>query len=318
MKKRVLGKSGLEVSAIGLGCMGMSYAHGPIPEKKDMIELIHNAVDLGVTFFDTAEAYGPYTNEELLGEALQPYRKDVVIGTKFGGSSRPEHIRECVEGSLKRLRTDYIDLYYQHRVDPNVPIEEVAGTMQELIDGGKILHWGMSEAAAETVRRAHRVCPVTALQSQYSIWWREPETDIIPMLEELGIGFVTFSPLGKGYLAGAFNAQTKFAEGDVRNVFPRFSAENMAANQPIVDAIQAMANKKQVTPSHIAIAWILAQKPWIVPIPGTTKLFRLKDNLKSVDVTFTEQEMVEFNEIISGIEIHGDRYPESYKSGIGK
>lgn len=318
MKKRVLGKSGLEVSAIGLGCMGMSYAHGPIPEKKDMIELIHNAVDLGVTFFDTAEAYGPYTNEELLGEALQPYRKDVVIGTKFGGSSRPEHIRECVEGSLKRLRTDYIDLYYQHRVDPNVPIEEVAGTMQELIDEGKILHWGMSEAAAETVRRAHRVCPVTALQSQYSIWWREPETDIIPMLEELGIGFVTFSPLGKGYLAGAFNAQTKFAEGDVRNVFPRFSAENMAANQPIVDAIQAMANKKQVTPSHIAIAWILAQKPWIVPIPGTTKLFRLKDNLKSVDVTFTEQEMVEFNEIISGIEIHGDRYPESYKSGIGK
>lgn len=318
MKKRVLGKSGLEVSAIGLGCMGMSYAHGPIPEKKDMIELIHNAVDLGVTFFDTAEAYGPYTNEELLGEALQPYRKDVVIGTKFGGSSRPEHIRECVEGSLKRLRTDYIDLYYQHRVDPNVPIEEVAGTMQELIDGGKILHWGMSEAAAETVRRAHRVCPVTALQSQYSIWWREPETDIIPMLEELGIGFVTFSPLGKGYLAGAFNAQTKFAEGDVRNVFPRFSAENMAANQPIVDAIQAMANKKQVTPSHIAIAWILAQKPWIVPIPGTTKLFRVKDNLKSVDVTFTEQEMVEFNEIISGIEIHGDRYPESYKSGIGK
>lgn len=318
MKKRVLGKSGLEVSAIGLGCMGMSYAHGPIPEKKDMIELIHNAVDLGVTFFDTAEAYGPYTNEELLGEALQPYRKDVVIGTKFGGSSRPEHIRECVEGSLKRLRTDYIDLYYQHRVDPNVPIEEVAGTMQELIDEGKILHWGMSEAAAETVRRAHRVCPVTALQSQYSIWWREPETDIIPMLEELGIGFVTFSPLGKGYLAGAFNAQTKFAEGDVRNVFPRFSAENMAANQPIVDAIQAMADKKHVTPSHIAIAWILAQKPWIVPIPGTTKLFRLKDNLKSVDVTFTEQEMVEFNEIISGIEIHGDRYPESYKSGIGK
>lgn len=318
MKKRVLGKSGLEVSAIGLGCMGMSYAHGPIPEKKDMIELIHNAVDLGVTFFDTAEAYGPYTNEELLGEALQPYRKDVVIGTKFGGSSRPEHIRECVEGSLKRLRTDYIDLYYQHRVDPNVPIEEVAGTMQELIDEGKILHWGMSEAAAETVRRAHRVCPVTALQSQYSIWWRETETDIIPMLEELGIGFVTFSPLGKGYLAGAFNAQTKFAEGDVRNVFPRFSAENMAANQPIVDAIQAMADKKHVTPSHIAIAWILAQKPWIVPIPGTTKLFRLKDNLKAVDVAFTEREMAEFNEIISGIEIHGDRYPESYKSGIGK
>lgn len=318
MKKRVLGKNGLEVSAIGLGCMGMSYAHGPIPEKKDMIELIHSAVDLGVTFFDTAEGYGPYTNEELLGEALQPYRKDVVIGTKFGGSSRPEHIRECVESSLKRLRTDYIDLYYQHRVDPDVPIEEVAGTMQELIDEGKILHWGMSEAAANTVRRAHRVCPVTALQSQYSIWWREPETDIIPMLEELGIGFVTFSPLGKGYLAGAFNAQTKFAEGDVRNIFPRFSAENMAANQPIVDAIQAMADKKQVTPSHIAIAWILAQKPWIVPIPGTTKLFRLKDNLKAVDVTFTEQEMAEFNEIISGIEIHGDRYPESYKSRIGK
>ena len=318
MRKRVLGKSGLEVSAIGLGCMGMSYAHGPIPEKEDMIELIRSAVDLGVTFFDTAEGYGPYTNEELLGEALQPCRKDVVIGTKFGGSSRPEHIRECVEGSLRRLRTDYIDLYYQHRVDPNVPIEEVAGTMQELIDEGKILHWGMSEAAADTVRRAHQVCPVTALQSQYSIWWREPETDIIPMLEELGIGFVTFSPLGKGYLAGAFNAQTKFAEGDVRNIFPRFSAENMAANQPIVDAIQAMADKKQVTPSHIAIAWILAQKPWIVPIPGTTKLFRLKDNLKAVDVTFTEQEMAEFNEIISDIEIHGDRYPESYKSGIGK
>lgn len=318
MKKRILGKSGLEVSAIGLGCMGMSYAHGPIPEKKDMIELLHNAVELGVNFFDTAEGYGPYTNEELLGEALQPYRKEVVIGTKFGGSSRPEHIRECLEGSLKRLRTDYIDLYYQHRVDPDVPIEEVAGTMQRLMDEGKILHWGMSEAAAETVRRAHQVCPVTALQSQYSIWWREPETDIIPMLEELGIGFVTFSPLGKGYLAGAFTAKTTFADGDVRNVFPRFSAENMAANQPIVDAIQEMADKKQVTPSHIAIAWILAQKPWIVPIPGTTKLFRLKDNLKAVDVTFTEEEMAEFNEIISSIEIHGDRYPDSYKSGIGK
>ena len=318
MKKRILGKSGLEVSAIGLGCMGMSYAHGPIPEKKDMIDLLHSAVDMGVNFFDTAEGYGPYTNEELLGEALQPYRKEVVIGTKFGGSSRPEHIRECLEGSLKRLRTDYIDLYYQHRVDPDVPIEEVAGTMRQLIDEGKILHWGMSEAAAETVRRAHKVCPVAALQSQYSIWWREPETDILPMLEELGIGFVTFSPLGKGYLAGAFTAQTKFAEGDVRNVFPRFSAENMAANQPIVDAIQEMADKKQVTPSHIAIAWILAQKPWIVPIPGTTKLFRLKDNLKAINVTFTEKEMADFNEIISGIEIHGDRYPDSYKSGIGK
>ena len=283
-----------------------------------MIDLLHSAVDMGVNFFDTAEGYGPYTNEELLGEALQPYRKEVVIGTKFGGSSRPEHIRECLEGSLKRLRTDYIDLYYQHRVDPDVPIEEVAGTMRQLIDEGKILHWGMSEAAAETVRRAHKVCPVAALQSQYSIWWREPETDIIPMLEELGIGFVTFSPLGKGYLAGAFTAQTKFAEGDVRNVFPRFSAENMAANQPIVDAIQEMADKKQVTPSHIAIAWILAQKPWIVPIPGTTKLFRLKDNLKAINVTFTEKEMADFNEIISGIEIHGDRYPDSYKSGIGK
>lgn len=318
MKKRVLGKSGLEVSAIGLGCMGMSYAHGPTPPKKDMIDLLHSAVELGVNFFDTAEGYGPYTNEELLGEALQPYRKEVVIGTKFGGSSRPEHIRECLEGSLKRLRTDYIDLYYQHRVDPDVPIEEVAGTMQQLIKEGKILHWGMSEAAADTVRRAHKECPVTALQSQYSIWWREPETDIIPMLEELGIGFVTFSPLGKGYLAGAFTAQTKFAEGDVRNVFPHFSAENMAANQPIVDAIQEMAEKKQVTPSHIALAWILAQKPWIVPIPGTTKLFRLKDNLKAIDVTFTEKEMAEFNEIISGIEIHGDRYPDSYKSGIGK
>ncbi len=318
MKKRVLGKSGLEVSAIGLGCMGMSYAHGPIPPKKDMIDLLHSAVDLGVNFFDTAEGYGPYTNEELLGEALQPYRKEVVIGTKFGGSSRPEHIRDCLEGSLKRLRTDYIDLYYQHRVDPEVPIEEVAGTMQQLIKEGKILHWGMSEAAADTVRRAHKVCPVTALQSQYSIWWREPETDIIPMLEELGIGFVTFSPLGKGYLAGAFTAQTKFAEGDVRNVFPRFSAENMAANQPIVDAIQEMADKKQVAPSHIALAWILAQKPWIVPIPGTTKLFRLKDNLKAIDVSFTEKEMADFNEIISGIEIHGDRYPDSYKSGIGR
>ena len=318
MKKRVLGNSGLEVSAIGLGCMGMSYAHGPAPEKKDMIELLRNAVELGVNFFDTAEAYGPYTNEELLGEALQPYRKDVIIGTKFGGSSRPEHIRECLEGSLKRLRTNYIDLYYQHRVDPDVPIEEVAGTMQQFIDEGKILHWGMSEAAADTVRRAHKVCPVTALQSQYSIWWREPEIDIIPMLEELGIGFVTFSPLGKGYLAGAFTPETKFAEGDVRNIFPRFSAENMAANKPIVDAIQEMADKKQVTPSHIAIAWILAQKPWIVPIPGTTKLFRLKDNLKAQDVTFTEEEMTEFNKIISSIEIHGDRYPDSYKTNVGK
>ena len=318
MKKRVLGNSWLEVSAIGLGCMGMSYAHGRIPPKSEMIDLLHSAVDLGVTFFDTAEAYGPYTNEELLGEALQPYRKRVVIGTKFGGSSRPEHIRECVEGSLKRLRTDYIDLYYQHRVDPNVPIEEVAGTMRQLIDAGKILHWGMSEAAADTVKRAHAVCPVTALQSQYSIWWREPETDIIPMLEELGIGFVTFSPLGKGYLAGAFTAQTKFAEGDVRNIFPRFSADNMAANQPIVDAIREMADRKGVMPSHIAIAWILAQKPWIVPIPGTTKLFRLQDNLKAVDVTFTEEEMAEFNRIISAIEIHGDRYPDSYKRGVGK
>lgn len=241
-----------------------------------------------------------------------------MIGTKFGGSSRPEHIRECLEGSLKRLKTDYIDLYYQHRVDPEVPIEEVAGTMGRLIEEGKILHWGMSEAAADTVRRAHRVCPVTALQSQYSIWWREPETEILPMLEELGIGFVTFSPLGKGYLAGAFNSQTKFADGDVRNVFPRFSAENMAANQPIVDAIQKMADKKQVSPSHIAIAWILAQKPWIVPIPGTTKLFRLKDNLKAIDVAFTGEELAEFNKIISAIEIHGDRYPDSYKSGVGK
>lgn len=318
MKKRILGKCGLEVSALGLGCMGMSYAHGPIPEKKDMIELLHNAVDIGVDFFDTAEGYGPYTNEELLGEALEPYRKKVIIGTKFGGSSRPEHIRECLEGSLKRLRTDYIDIYYQHRVDPDVPIEEVAGTMQELIKEGKILHWGMSEAAANTVRRAHAVCPPAVLQSQYSVWWREPEEEIIPMLEELGIGFVTFSPLGKGYLAGAFNSETKFKEGDVRNIFPRFSAENMAANQPIVDVIRQMAEKKGCTPSHIAIAWILAQKPWIVPIPGTTKLFRLKDNLESLNVEFTAQEMAEFNEAISKITVYGDRYPKSYDSKVGK
>ena len=232
MKKRVLGKSGLEVSAIGLGCMGMSYAHGPIPEKKDMIELLHNAVELGVNFFDTAEGYGPYTNEELLGEGLAPYRKEVVIGTKFGGSSRPEHIRECLEGSLKRLKTDYIDLYYQHRVDPEVPIEEVAGTMGRLIEEGKILHWGMSEAAADTVRRAHRVCPVTALQSQYSIWWREPETEILPMLEELGIGFVTFSPLGKGYLAGAFIAIQEINKGYPRQKTNQRSRKDESARKP--------------------------------------------------------------------------------------
>ena len=296
MQKRKLGKSSLEVSAIGLGCMGMSFGLGPAADKTEMIALIRKAVERGVTFFDTAEVYGPYTNEELVGEALEPVRKQVAIATKFGfrGSpstgrwsdldSRPEHIKEVAEASLKRLRTDVIDLFYQHRVDDKVPIEDVAGAVKDLIQQGKVKHFGMSEAGAKTIRRAHAVQPVTALQSEYSLWWREPEDEIIPTLEELGVGFVPFSPLGKGFLTGAINADTQFDKTDFRNIVPRFSAENRKANQAMVDVIGKFAQEKKATPAQIALAWLLAQKPWIVPIPGTTKLHRLEENIGGATV----------------------------------
>ena len=288
MKKRKLGTSGLEVSALGLGCMGLSFGYGPAARKEDAINLIRAAVEMGVTFFDTAEAYGPNDNEELLGEALQPFRNQVVIATKFGFKegksgmgldSRPENIRAVAEGALKRLRTDRIDLYYQHRVDPDIPIEDVAGTVKDLIREGKIKHFGMSEAGVETIRKAHAVQPVIALQSEYSLWWREPEKDVIPTLEELGIGFVPFSPLGKGFLTGSINADTDFDPTDFRNIVPRFSEENRKANQKLVDLLSEIANQKNATPAQIALAWLLAQKSWIVPIPGTTKLHRLKENM---------------------------------------
>jgi aryl-alcohol dehydrogenase-like predicted oxidoreductase len=328
MQKRMLGKSGLEVSAIGLGCMGMSFGYGPAAGAKEMISLIRTAVERGVTFFDTAEVYGPFANEELVGEALAPFRGRVVIATKFGFKfddgkqagldSRPEHIREVAEASLKRLKTDVIDLFYQHRVDPNVPIEEVAGTVKQLIQQGKVKHFGLSEAGVQVIRRAHAVHPVTALQSEYSLWWREPEEAILPVLEELGIGFVPFSPLGKGFLTGAIKEETQFDKTDFRNSVPRFAAENRKANQAFVDVLRQFGQQKKGTPAQIAIAWILAQKPWMAPIPGTTKLHRLEENIGAVNIEFTADELRHIDEAASTIEPHGERYPESAQRMINR
>ncbi len=327
MQKRLLGKSGLEVSAIGFGCMGLSFGYGPATEKSEAIKVIRAAYDGGVTFFDTAEAYGPFTNEELVGEALAPVRHKVVIATKFGfenaiptqgTNSKPERIRAVAEAALKRLNTDAIDLLYQHRVDPNVPIEEVAGTVKDLIQQGKVKHFGMSEAGAANIRRAHAVQPVTALQSEYSLWWREPEKEILPTLEELGIGFVPFSPLGKGFLTGAISAKTEFDKTDFRNIVPRFSAEARQANQTLVDALGLIANQKKATPAQIALAWLLAQKPWIVPIPGTTKLHRLQENLGAANVELTLEDLQTIHDAISAIEVQGDRYPAQMQSLVNR
>jgi aryl-alcohol dehydrogenase-like predicted oxidoreductase len=326
MQTRNLGNSGLEVSAIGLGCMGMSHAYGEIPDKKEMIGLIHSAVERGVTFFDTAETYGPFTNEELIGEALAPYRDQVVIATKFGiklkdgkqvQDSHPDQIRKSIEGSLKRLKTGNIDLYYQHRVDPAVPIEDVAGTIKELIREGKIKHWGLSEAGVKTIRRAHAVQPVTAVQSEYSLWWRRPEEELLPALEELGIGFVPFSPLGKGFLTGSFNKDSKFGSSDFRSIVPRFTSEALEANQVLVDLLKKVAEQKNATPGQIALAWLLAQKPWIVPIPGTTKLNRLEENIGAAKVTLTLKEMSEIHSALEKIKVVGDRYPEELEKRTG-
>lgn len=327
MKYRKLGNSSLEVSALGLGCMGLSFGYGPAAGKEDAINLIRTAVEMGVTFFDTAEAYGPNDNEELLGEALQPFRNQVVIATKFGFKegktalgmdSRPENIRAVAEGALKRLRTDVIDLFYQHRVDPNIPIEDVAGTVKDLIREGKVKHFGMSEAGVETIRKAHAVQRVTALQSEYSLWWREPEKDLIPTLEELGIGFVPFSPLGKGFLTGSINAETDFDPTDFRNIVPRFSEENRKANQKLVDLLSDIAGQKNATPAQIALAWLLAQKPWIVPIPGTTKLHRLKENMAAVNVELSLEDLKEIDDAFSAIPVQGARYPEHLQKIVGK
>ena len=326
MEKRKLGKSGLEVSALGLGCMGMSYAYGQIPDKKEMVKLIHEAVKRGVIFFDTAEMYGPFTNEELVGEALAPYRDEVVIATKFGikrveGSliqdSRPEIIRKSIEGSLKRLKTEYIDLYYQHRVDPQVPIEEVAETIKDLMKEGKVKHWGLSEASTQTIRRAHKVLPLTAVQSEYSMWWRSPEEDLLPTLEELGIGFVPYSPLGRGFLTGRFNKNSTFEKSDFRNRIPRFTPENLKENQVIVDLVKKIAVDKDATPAQIALSWLLAQKPWIVPIPGTTNLKRLKENLGSADIKLMSEELRDINSALDKIEISGSRYPKELEKKTG-
>ncbi len=326
MEKRKLGKSGLEVSALGLGCMGMSYAYGQVPDKSKMIKLIQEAIKLGVILFDTAEMYGPFTNEELVGEALAAYRDKVVIATKFGiksvkgkqvQDSHPEVIRSSIEGSLKRLKTEYVDLYYQHRVDPNVPIEEVAETIKDLMNEGKIKHWGLSEAGIQTIRRAHKVLPLTAVQSEYSMWWRRPEEELFPTLEELGIGFVPFSPLGKGFLTGQFNKDSKFEKSDFRNIVPRFTPDNLDANQVLVDLIKKIAAEKDATPAQIALAWLLAQKPWIVPIPGTTKLERLKENLGSIDIKLTVEESQNINSALEKIKIAGDRYPEELEKRTG-
>lgn len=319
MRKRVLGNTGLEVSAIGLGCMGMSHAYGPAADKEEMINLIRSAVENGVTFFDTAEVYGPYVNEELVGEALEPYKGEVVIATKFGVAfehgqsgnllmdSTQENIRKSVEGSLKRLRVDSIDLLYQHRVDPNVPIEEVARTVKELMQEGKVKHWGLSEASADVIRRAHAVLPLTAVQSEYSMMWRKPEEEIFPTLEELGIGFVPFSPLGNGFLTGKIDKNTKFGEGDIRSILTRFLSENIDANQVLLDLIRKIAETKNATPAQIALAWVLTQKPWIVPIPGTRKLNRLEENIGAADVELTEDELSMLNETLSRIKIAGNR-----------
>jgi aryl-alcohol dehydrogenase-like predicted oxidoreductase len=326
MQKRKLGKRGLEVSALGLGCMGMSQSYGTPPDKPAMIALIRAAFDLGITFFDTAEVYGATKNEELVGEALEPLRRQVVIATKFGikymdgqqvQDSRPEQIRQSVEGSLKRLRTDVIDLYYQHRVDPTVPIEDVAGTVKDLIQQGKVKHFGMSEAGVKTIRRAHAVQPVTAVQSEYSLWWRRPEEELIPTLEELGIGFVPFSPLGKGFLTGTIDAKTTFVQSDFRNVVPRFTPEAREANEPIVDVLRTIADKKRATPAQIALAWLQAQKPWIVSIPGTTKLARLDENIGAAALQLSRDDLREIDTATSRITIHGARYPEALEKRTG-
>jgi aryl-alcohol dehydrogenase-like predicted oxidoreductase len=330
MKKRKLGKSNLEVSAIGLGCMGMSFGYGPAADKKEMIALIRSAVERGVTFFDTAEVYGPFTNEELVGEALAPFRAKVVIATKFGFKldpntgkqagldSRPEHIKEVAEASLKRLKTDVIDLFYQHRVDANVPIEDVAGAVKDLIRQGKVKHFGLSEAGVQTIRRAHSVQPVAALQSEYSLWWREPEAEVIPTLEELGIGFVPFSPLGKGFLTGKISEDTQFDKTDFRNIVPRFTPENRKTNQALVDLIGKFAQQKKATPAQIALAWLLAQKPWIVPIPGTTKLHRLEENIGAAAVELTREDLRQLETAASEISVQGARYPEELQKLVGR
>ena len=331
MQKRKLGKSNLEVSALGLGCMGMSFGYGPAADKKEMISLIRTAVERGVTFFDTAEVYGPFTNEELVGEALAPFRGQVVIATKFGWepnpeeggkwtalNSRPEHIKQAVEGSLKRLKTDVIDLYYQHRVDLNVPIEDVAGAVKELVRAGKVKHFGLSEAGAQTIRRAHAVQPVAALQSEYSLWWRQPEEAVLPTLEELGIGFIPFSPLGKGFLTGKINKDTKFDSTDFRNIVPRFTPENRKANQALVDLLSKFAQQKKATPAQVALAWLLAKKPWIVPIPGTTKLHRLEENLGATDVELTPEDLRVIESASSNINVEGARYPERLQKMTGR
>lgn len=322
MERRALGKSGLEVSALGLGCMGMSFGYGPAADKTEMIALIRKAVDLGVTFFDTAEVYGPYANEELVGEALAPFKRKVVIATKFGFApdqygrwsqlnSRPEHIKAAVEGSLKRLKVESIDLLYQHRVDPNVPIEEVAGAVKELIQAGKVKHFGLSEAGVKTIRRAHAVHPVAALQSEYSLWWREPEMEILPTLEELGIGFIPFSPLGKGFLTGKMDEKTTFAPNDFRNIVPRFAEEARKANLALVHHLEILADAHRATPAQISLAWLLAQKPWIVPIPGTTKLQRLEENLQSVKVHLSCDDLSTIDQALAHIKLVGERYPEA-------
>lgn len=331
MQKRKLGNSNLEVSAIGLGCMGLSFGLGPAIDRQEGIAVIRAAVESGVTFFDTAEVYGPFTNEELVGEALAPFRDQVVIATKFGfkpaadGSgrwserdSRPEHIKEVAEASLKRLKTDVIDLFYQHRVDPNVPIEDVAGAVKELIQAGKVRHFGLSEAGAQSIRRAHAVQPVTALQSEYSLWWREPEAEILPTLEELGIGFVPFSPLGKGFLTGKIDENTTFDSTDFRNVVPRFTPEARKANQAVVDLVAKFAERMNATPAQIALAWVLAQKPWIVPIPGTTKLHRLKENNGAVEVELTPDDLREIDSAVSKLDIQGERYPAAVQKLIDR
>jgi len=329
MKKRILGKSGLEVSALGLGCMGLSYGYGPATDKRDAIKLIRAAYEKGVTFFDTAEAYGPYTNEELVGEALAPFRDKVVIATKFGFNfgldgdqagmnSKSEHIKAYVEAALKRLKTDSIDLLYQHRVDPDTPIEDVAGTVKELIQQGKVKHFGLSEAGVQTIRKAHAVQPLAALQSEYSLWWKEPEQEIIPTLEELGIGFVPFSPLGKGFLSGKIDANTQFDKKDFRNIVPRFSEESRKANQALVDLLGRIAKEKNTTNARIALAWLLAQKPWIVPIPGTTKMHRLEENIGAAEIELTEADLNEINEAVSQVEVQGARYPQHLQNRVGK
>jgi len=329
MQKRTLGSSGLEVSALGLGCMGMSTSYGRVPDKQEMISLLRAAVDRGITFFDTAEVYGPFTNEELVGEALSPIRDQVIIATKFGFDlettgqptwgvdSRPEHIKEVADASLKRLKTDYIDLFYQHRVDPNVPIEDVAGAVKDLIDAGKVRHFGLSEPGLKTIRRAHAVQPVTAIQNEYSLWTRTPEAEVLPLLEELGIGFVPYSPLGRGFLTGKIDENTTFESTDFRNKLPRFSAEARKANQTLVDLLQSIGESKNATPAQIALAWLLAQKPWIVPIPGTTKLNRLEENIGAVELELSDDDLREIDNAASKIKVEGERYPEQLQRMTG-